>query len=263
MNLIAVDIGNTNIKMGLFLDGEEKLTASIPERAKSEITEVLQSYWAKVPLLRASKEEKRDGVIVVSSVKEQSGGMVRKIAKENLNEKILVIGVDVPFPMDLSVSEPEKVGTDRIVSAAAAYSVVESAVVVADFGSAVTIDVVDDRGVFAGGVIVPGFEMGAKALENGTSQLPKVKVTRPEYPFGQDTKEAINCGLYYQAIGTLEEVVRRYSQEIGSWPKTIVTGGGAQIIADDCDFIDSYVPDLVLKGIALSYRRYIEHKSGG
>jgi type III pantothenate kinase len=147
-----------------------------------------------------------------------------------------------------------------VVSAAAAYAVVKDAVVVADFGTAVTIDLVDEKGTFLGGVICPGFEISAEALKKNTAQLPKVKVTRPKTPYGKTTSQAISCGLYYSAVGVLEEVIRRYAEEIGRWPQTIITGAAAELIKDDCDFIDSYVPNLVVKGIALAYRKHIEEK---
>jgi type III pantothenate kinase len=137
---------------------------------------------------------------------------------------------------------------------------VEGAVVVADFGTAVTIDLVDEHGVFQGGVICPGFEISAQALKDNTAQLPKVTVTRPKAPYGKNTADAINCGLYYSIIGALEEIVRRYAEEIGRWPQTIITGSGAETIKDDCTFIDNYVPHLVVKGIVLAYKKYIEYK---
>jgi len=172
----------------------------------------------------------------------------------------LIIGKNIPLPMPLLVDEPGKIGTDRIVSAAAAYAVVEDAVVVADFGTAVTIDLVDERGIFLGGVICPGFEISADGLKKNTTQLPKVKVTRPKAPYGKTTNQAINCGLYYSAVATLQEVIRRYAEKIGKWPHTVLTGAAAEVIKDDCEFIDSYVPNLVVKGIALAYRKYIEEK---
>jgi type III pantothenate kinase len=163
--------------------------------------------------------------------------------------------------MSLWVDEPDKVGTDRVVSAAAAYDVVEDAVVVADFGTAVTIDLVDGNGVFLGGVICPGFEIGAKALKENTARLPKTKITKPKAPYGKNTVEAINCGLYYSAVGMLQEVIRRYAEEIGKWPQTVITGAAAKVIKDDCEFIDSWVPNLVVKGIVLAYKKYIEEKA--
>jgi len=260
MNIIAIDIGNTNIHIGLFLDGEEKSIESIAGKSQAMLAQCLKSAWEQIPVLESSKENKRDGVIVVSSVKPAWTKTVRQVAANSLGENILVIGEDIPLPMTCWVDEPDKVGTDRVVSAAAAYAVAQDAVVVADFGTAVTIDLVDANGIFRGGIICPGFEISAKALKENTAQLPNIKVTRPKAPYGKNTTDAINCGLYYSIVGALQEVVRRYAEEIGKWPQTVITGAGAKVIADDCEFIDNYVPNLVVKGIVLAYEKYIEEK---
>ena len=197
MNLIAVDIGNTNIDIGLFLKGKEQFVKSVPAQSESEFTEVLKSSWENIPFAESSKEKKRDGVVVVSSVKPESTKLVEKIAKEELGEKIYLIGKNIPLPMDLSIAEPEKIGIDRVVSAAAAYAVVEDAVVIADFGSAVTIDLVDQKGVFVGGIICPGFEMSAAAFDQARSiGLPWRMLW---YQFGP-------YEAYYQ-IGRYEDVI--------------------------------------------------------
>lgn len=261
MNIIAVDIGNTNIAIGLFLDGEEQFIKSIPGNSRSGLTNCLKSAWEKIPLAESSKEKKRNGVIVVSSVKPAWTKLIQEIVKNNLSERIYIIGKDIPLPMSIWLDEPNTVGTDRIVSAAAAYAVVEDAVVVADFGTAITIDLVDEQGIFQGGVICPGFEISAKALNENTAQLPKVTVTRPNEPYGKNTTDAINCGLYYSTIGALEEIIRRYAEKIGRWPQTIITGLDAETIKEDCPFVDNYVPNLVVKGIVLAYQKYIEEKA--
>lgn len=261
MNLLAIDIGNSNIRVGLFLDGELRSVDSLPGDDTDKLKEVIRTAWERMPISQSSKEGKRDGVIVVSSVKPAWVKSVRQIAKDELGEKIMVIGDNIPLPMAMFVDEPKAVGTDRVVAAAAAYAVVEDAVVVADFGTALTIDLVDEHGVFQGGVICPGLAMEAKALKEGTAQLPQVSVKRPSEPYGKNTVDAINCGIYYAAIGTLEEIIRRYAEKIGRWPHTILTGSDAKIIKEDCQFIDSYVPDLVINGIALAYRMHLEDKS--
>ncbi len=260
MNIIAIDIGNTNIAIGLFLEGKEEFIESFPGPPGAEWTNGLESAWEKIPLVEGSKENKRDGVIVASSVKPAWTEEIQRIAKDRLDEEILVIGKDIPLPMSVWVDEPEKVGTDRIVSAAAAYAVVKDAVVVADFGTAVTIDLVDHNGVFLGGVICPGFEISAKALRDNTAQLPNIKVTKPDAPYGKNTIDAINCGLYFSIVGALQEIIRRYAEELGRWPQTIITGSGAKTIQTDCDFIDNFVPNLVVKGIVLAYQKHIEAK---
>ncbi len=261
MNLIAVDIGNTNIRLGLFLKGEEKQIKTVPGVSEAVLKRELKRMWEKIPISKRSKEKKRNGVIIASSVKPAWTETIRKIA-EQLGEKILLIGKEIPFPIDLSVEKTykDRIGTDRVITAAAAYAVVEDAVVVADFGTAVTIDLVDEKGVFVGGVIVPGFEASAQALKDFTVQLPKIKVTKPTSVYGTNTEQAINCGLYYSAIATLQEIVRRFAETIGRWPQTIITGAAAELIKDDCKFIDNYVPNLVIKGIALAYRKHIESK---
>ncbi|MHC4677671.1 MAG: type III pantothenate kinase [Planctomycetota bacterium] len=262
MNIIAIDIGNTNIAVGLFLDDKEESIKTIPGRSAAKLTSCLKSAWDKIPILESSKEKKRDGVIVVSSVKPAWTELVEQIATEQLDEEIHIIGKDIPLPMTLWVDEPNEVGTDRVVSAAAAYAVVEDAVIVADFGTAVTIDLVDHNGVFLGGVICPGFEISAKALRDNTAQLPNIKVTKPKAPYGKNTVDAINCGLYYSTVGALQEVIRRYAEEFGKWPQTVITGSAAKTIAGDCEFIDNYVPNLVVKGIVLAYQKYIAEKVG-
>ena len=260
MNIIAVDIGNTNITVALYLKDEEQFIKSVSGRSRAKLTEIFTSAWDQIPVSKSSKEGKRDGVIVVCSVKPDWTQLIRQIVKDNLDEKLYVIGENIPLPMTLWVDEPEKVGTDRVVSAAAAYAVVKDAVAVADIGTAVTIDLVDDNGVFVGGAICPGLEIGALALKEHTAQLPKVKITRPKSPYGKNTTEAINCGLYYSAVATVQEIIRRYAESLGKWPHTVLTGSAAEIIKDDCEFIDSYVPDLVVKGVVLAYKKYIEEK---
>jgi type III pantothenate kinase len=261
MNIIAVDIGNTNIDIGLFLEGKEEFTKSIPGLSRAKLTNCLKSAWEKIPLIESSKENKRNGVIVVSSVKPVWTKVIKEIAQKSLDEEILIIGKDIPLPMQLWVDEPDMIGTDRVISAAAAYDVVGDAVVVADFGTAITIDLVDQNGIFLGGVICPGFEISAKALRDYTAQLPNIKITKPKAPYGKNTVDAINCGLYYSIVGALQEVIRRYAEEFGKWPQTIITGSGAKVIASDCEFIDNYVPNLVVKGIVLAYKKYLEQKA--
>jgi type III pantothenate kinase len=261
MNIIAIDIGNTNIHIGLFLEGKEQSIESVPGGSRAKLTNCLKSAWQKIPAIESSTEDKRNGVIVVSSVKPAWTKVVREIAKTNFDEDIYVIGKDIPLPMQLWIDEPDKVGTDRVVSAAAAYDVAQDAVVIADFGTAVTIDLVDQNGIFLGGVICPGFEISAKALRDYTAQLPNIKITKPKAPYGKNTVDAINCGLYYSIVGALQEVIRRYAEKLGKWPQTVITGSGAKVIAGDCEFIDDYVPNLVVKGIVLAYKKYLEQNA--
>jgi type III pantothenate kinase len=266
MNIIAIDIGNTNITAGLFLEdieaGIEKTSGDKPE----ELTAVLENFWQRVPFVKAGKDKdkKRDARIVIASVNPKWTEIVKQIAREKLDEKALEIGLgkDVPLPMGLDVDKPQEVGVDRVMAAFAAYCVVEDSVIIADFGTAVTIDAVNDKGIFLGGVIMPGFDIAADGLNRHTAKLPKIaKVKAPKTPYGKNTEDAINNGLYYSAIGALETVTRLFSEQIGKWPQTVATGGNMDIIKNGCDFVDSFVDDLVVKGIVLSFKKFVGEKA--
>ena len=110
MNVIAIDIGNTNINIALFLDNEEKSIESIAGGSQNELESCLKKAWEQIPVSKSSKENKREGVIVISSVKPEWTKTIEKIVKNNFNEKIFVIGKEIPLPISLWVDEPDKVG---------------------------------------------------------------------------------------------------------------------------------------------------------
>jgi type III pantothenate kinase len=264
MNLIAIDIGNRNIKIALYLKDEEKLLKTADETdgdIESQLTDILTECWDQVPLVEDAKEPVKDCVLVASSVKPEWTDRVADIVKDELNSKLLVIGVDVPLPIETAVDEPLKVGTDRLTAAAAPFAVVEDAVVVADFGMAVTIDLVDGDGVFMGGTICPGFELSLEALNTGTAKLPKVEMQKPQQVYGVNTEEAMRAGVYWSAVGLLETTCRKYAEQIGHWPQVILTGGAARTIKDDCEFVDTWVSNLALRGIIIAYKKYLSDQA--
>jgi type III pantothenate kinase len=264
LNIIAIDIGNTNIKLAFYLDDEEKSMQSLEGNApdiREQLARILGEFWSRIPQVKGAADPVREGVIAVSSVKPVWTAMVEQAAKETLKEKIQLIGRDIPLPIEIGLENPLQVGTDRVVAAAAAYAVVEDAVVVADFGTAITIDLVDEDGIFRGGIIAPGMAMGAKALHEQTAQLPLVQVHPPQGGYGANTEQAINAGLFYGAAGLLRTVVEKYAEEIGKWPQVVVTGAAAGILKNECEFVDSWVPDLPLRGIVIAYKKYIYEKA--
>lgn len=263
MNLIAIDIGNSRVKVALYCQDEEKWVRSISPDPSLEpaLRQTIREAWDCIPLSKAAAEPVRDGVLVASSVKPVWTELLEKIIQEELKEKLLLIGRDIPLPIETSVDNPLEVGTDRLIAAAAAFAVVEDAVVVADFGTAVTIDLVDESGVFVGGSISPGFEMSARALQENTAKLPRITMAKPLSPNGANTVEAIRSGLYYSALGLLETICRKFAEQLGRWPQVILTGGGAVLIKEDCEFIDSYVPDLTVRGIIIAYKKYLYEKA--
>jgi len=263
MNVIALDVGNTNITIGLFINDEEKVIEKVSAGDTDKITEILITSWERIPVAEVSREKKRNGIIVMSSVNTSSTVMIEGICKDKLGEKVQIVGRDFPLPIEMGVDDALAVGTDRVVGAAAAFAVVEDAVVVADLGTAITIDLVDEDGVFLGGVIAPGFSVASEALKVRTDKLPKleVNVRVPKNTAGGNTLEAINNGLYYSAAGLLKFVVEKYAEDIGRWPHVIVTGGAGSVIKPDCDFVDSWVPNLAVRGVVLAYKKFLEEKT--
>jgi type III pantothenate kinase len=261
MNIIAIDIGNTNISIGLYVDDSEKYIKTIDGSDTEKLKSVLVDAWEEMPYSAFSTENKRDGIIVVSSVKDEWTKVINDICNEHFDESVRVIGKDIPIPIETGVEDSMAVGTDRLVSAAAAFAVVQDAVIVADIGTALTIDLVDDDGVFLGGVICPGFDLAAEALANGTAKLPKVTVSKPKSSIGTNTVDSINSGLYYSVVGVLRTIAENYASELEKWPQMIVTGGCAEMIKDSCDFVDSWVKNLAVKGVVLTYKKYIDDKA--
>jgi type III pantothenate kinase len=163
------------------------------------------------------------------------------------------VGENLEPPISVDLSEPTQVGTDRLCAAAAAYAKVKGACVVADIGTATTIDLVSDNGVFLGGTIVPGIKLCARALHEHTAQLPLVEEVGSGETLGKDTAAAIRNGVFAMMCGALREITERYATDIGKWPPLILTGGDARKVADACDFVDALGEDLSLDGLALAY----------
>lgn len=264
MNLIAIDIGNTKIKVAFFLDDEEKLLKTITggdADMKSQLADVLAECWDRAPLVERAAEPAKDCMVVACSVKPTWTEMVGELVQDTLDAKMLLIGRDVPLPIETATENTLQVGTDRLVNAAAAYAVVEDAVVVADFGTAVTIDLVDENGVFMGGSISPGFDLSLAAMSTGAAQLPKVAMQKPKHVYGANTEEAMRAGVYWSAVGLLETICRKYAEQVGKWPQVVLTGGAAALIKDDCEFVDSWVADLTVRGIIVAYKKHLYEKS--
>ncbi|MFC1782549.1 type III pantothenate kinase [Planctomycetota bacterium] len=253
MDLIAVDIGNSGIALAIFVEDElkrsERLDAAQPKGLVELITSLRQMCGPQ-PL------GARTVPVVVSSVNPAALEKLSQAVGQALDQNILLIGRDVSLEMKLAIENPETIGTDRLLTAAAAYDVIEDAVVVADFGTATTIDCVDHYGIFLGGAILPGLDVAARSLNEHTVALPRIKPEIPIGAYGTNTTAAIQYGIYYGAIGALRGIVEQYATQLGRWPQVVLTGGFGKLIGEKCDFVDSWVPNLCLDGIFLAYRKW-------
>ncbi len=244
--LLAIDIGNTRIGLGIW-DGDgmhdcRRIAVNCPGDQRAALEEV----WRAIDGSRRA--------VVIGTVNLPAAVQVQKLVEEISGLTALRVRDDLPLPMLLDLDNAGEVGVDRICSAAAAYERIRGACAVASFGTAITVDCVSDDGRFLGGAILPGFQMSCDALHSGTAQLPRVTPGAPAGVFAKNTHDAIVNGVIFGALGALREIVERYATELREWPQLVITGGGAPLVAELADYVDAVVPDLCLMGIALAYR---------
>jgi pantothenate kinase type III len=263
--LIAVDVGNSRMKLGRFEQAGEAPTGSFPEPAATEGFAIENaSGWFDVQRLDAWCDEHagKESAWLVASV--HRGAADRLTAAVGSWAKRFEVQTavrwltyrDVPLPIE--VDEPPRVGIDRLLAALAADRLRDPrrAAVVVDLGSAITVDLVTANGAFAGGAILPGIAMSARALAEQTDALPHVAMDRLERPPtvpGRSTTAAIEAGLHWGALGAIRELIARTSAGLAEPPDVFLTGGASAQIAELLNVGRQvrHVPHLVLSGIAL------------
>ena len=246
--ILAINIGNTITTAGLVREQQVDPVISVETRELDSIGPQLAGLWEQV-------SDPSHARVVIGSVVANRVEPLCRIIMDVTSQDALVIRRDLPLPMELDVENPDTVGIDRICGAAAAYHRLHHACVIADIGTAMTVNVVNDDGVFLGGAILPGPHTAAQSLAEHTAALPKIQLRRPEHHIGRNTEEAILSGVVYGTVGALRELTERYATEMGRWPQLVVTGGGANLVADLCEFVDNVVPHLTLMGIALAWQK--------
>ncbi len=254
-SVLACDIGNTSVQIACLQGTKSSSIMSFDNSDLSGLGAGLATIW--------SEEMGSVGKVAACSVNPESLATLEAAAESTIAQDVLVIGRDLPLPIETNVPHPAQIGTDRLCAAVAAFDQLGVACVVADFGSAITIDCVNSDGVFQGGAILPGLTMGAAALASQTALLPEVKITEPDWVYGQDTNQAIIGGLVHGARGALRQLVEAYATDMGQWPLVILTGGDARVICKDVnesDIAQAIVDDLVLRGVAIAYYKFMLQK---
>jgi type III pantothenate kinase len=254
-HLILMDIGNTNVAMATWSDEQRGDVEHIPTASFDTVVARLESLWNSLPVTV-------ERAVIICSVCPPVLARLRETCASKGIEPVMAVGQELDSPIGLEVEEPGKVGTDRLCAAAGAYAKAKAACVVADFGTALTVDLVADNGVFLGGTILPGVALSARALHDHTAQLPLVEVGCPTETLGKDTVSAIRNGIYAMMVGALREITERYATDIGRWPPLIVTGGNAADIAQSAEFIDRVIPDLCLDGLVIAYKLHVQPEDG-
>ena len=247
MNLLAVDIGNTNINCGLFLSGRLAKRFSVPTKDKTLYQADLKKY------LTVTVDD-----IIICSVVPLSCQAIEKTLRKIIGIKPKVLGRDLNVPIKNLYFAPKQVGQDRLVNAYAAVKLYGSPVVVADFGTAVTFDVVSLRKEYLGGLILPGLNISLDALFERTALLPRIKLSRPNGLIGKNTRDSILSGIVYGFAALTDDLIKRLRSQMGKNTKAIGTGGNISLIGPYCKKLQVIDQDLTLKGISLIYQELMQ-----
>ena len=250
--LLCVDIGNTNITLGLYKDlqlGPRWRLATTHERMPDEFGVQLLGLLDHKNIL----PEEVDCAVIASVVPQLTERWVQ-VCKTYLGCTPLVVDADTPTGVEILIDNPQSVGADRIVDAVAVHNLYGGPACIVDFGTATTFDAISEQGNYLGGAIAPGIGIAADALSQRTAKLPRVDIAAPPNPIGRNTVHAIQSGLLFGYIGLVEGMVKRFRSELGQQMKTIATGGLAEMIADHTEVLEIIAPWLTLDGLQLIYK---------
>lgn len=248
--LLAIDIGNTNITMGIY---DDRQTLQHHWRIKTDHDRMADEYG--IMLLELMRHvnltfEQVNGVAMASVVPPLTRVFTRMIERY-MKQSPLVVETGVKTGVQIRYDSPRDVGADRIVDAVAVYRLYGGPACVVDFGTATTFDAVSAKGEYLGGAIAPGITIAAEALFSRTSKLPRVDLVRPPRVIGGNTVHAIQSGLIFGYVSLVEGMVARYKQELGPDLRVIGTGGLAETIAKETDVIQIVNPWLTLEGLRM------------
>ena len=254
--LLAVDVGNTNIVLGIFDLGQTGLPLVASWRLATSRERTVDEYGlSSFALLRHSGLEPRDiQEVVISSVVPPLHPVMDAWIKVYFKADPLWIEPGIKTGLKVVIENPSELGADRIVNAVAGLERYGAPLIAVDFGTATTFDVVNDRREYLGGIIVPGLKLGAEALFQRTSRLPRVEITEPERLIGRNTVQAMQSGLFYGYVGQVDGILERLlAEQPGS--AVVATGGLAKVIAPASRHIQHLEPDLTLEGLRLIWQK--------
>ncbi len=252
--LLTIDVGNTNITLGLFEGKEVYATFRITTKS-NKTSDEYGTLIVDMIRGRGISIENIDNVIVASVVPKVMYSLNSGIIKY-LGIEPIIVGVGTKTGIRINRTDPREVGTDRIVDAVAAYEIYGGPCIVIDFGTATTYDLILENGTFEAGVTSPGIKICAKALWNETAKLPEVEIAKPDTILARDTITSMQAGIVYGYIGQTEYIVEHIKKASGIENlKVIATGGMGRIIYENTDCIDIYDSQLTLQGMRLIYEK--------
>jgi type III pantothenate kinase len=250
--LLVVDVGNTNIVLGLMEGFEVRHQWRITTGSRT--TDEFGLTLLQLMQLHGVPKEAVEGA-AISCVVPSTLYAIQKGIRRYLDLESLVVDRGVKTGMPVRTDNPREVGADRIVNAVAAREAYGAPVIVVDFGTATTFDCVDASGAYAGGVIAPGYQISAEALFTRTSKLPRVQVERPKRVVGTNTVHSMQSGLFWGYVGLVDGIATRCKAELGGEVPCVATGGLANLISGDSQEIDRVDDFLTLRGLRILWER--------
>jgi type III pantothenate kinase len=252
--LFVVDIGNTNMEFGVF--DQEDLIASFRLGTDRDVTsdELGLSIRQFFMIQEIRLEEIED--VIISSVVPQVIYSVKNAMRKYLQKEPLVVQENIKIDIVNKYANQSEVGADRLVDAYAAYQKYHTAMIVVDFGTATTFDVVDDDGAYLGGVIYPGIKISLDALVQKTSKLPTVQIKKPASVIGKTTVLSIQSGIIHGYSGAIINIISQLEAELGKKTTVIATGGLARMIGEQTNVFKEIDKTLTLDGLNMIYRNY-------
>ena len=250
--ILAADVGNTNIQLGFF-EGETLISE---RRISNEKIGEIEDQWVD---FSSDRGVDRLDAVVVASVNPKTKIPLCHWVRKTFGFQPLVVKENLVLDMPLLVDNPEEVGADRIVNAYATYRAFGEASIVVDFGTAITFDIISERGEYMGGLITVGLNTAAWALSHQTALLPYIQVRACDELIGRNTVDSMNAGLYWGTIGLVSSVLDYLTRRLKRKPKIVATGGDAPLIAAKVRQIEEVMPHLTLVGLRLAYE---QHRKG-
>jgi len=249
--LLCIDIGNTNITMGLYR-GQDLLTHW---RLFTDHHKMPDEYGMLLLSLLAHHGYRADDVegVSLASVVPPLTDVFCQMALIYLGVDPLVVGSGVKTGVAIRYDTPREVGADRVVNAAAAYRLYGGPACIVDFGTGTTFDALSTTGEYLGGAIAPGIQVAAEALFQQTAKLPRVDLRPPRTAIGKNTMDAMRSGILFGYVGLVEGLVERFRRELGPQMHVIATGGLSPLIAQHTELFEAVDPWLTLKGLRMIY----------
>lgn len=241
--LLAIDIGNTATKFGVF-DRENLVEKFIRPTIRQQSADEIKGFIE--PLFNYQIRN-----IVISSVVPQLDESYKKLSEDHFHATAFFVNSETDFGFEINYEQKENLGADRLVAAFAAAEKYGKPCIICNFGTATTIDAVNSKNEYLGGVILPGMKTFADSLHLKAAKLPQVEIIKTESVFGKTSAGSIQAGIYFGYLGLVEKIIGRMTTELNENPKVIATGGFSGFIGKNCDLIEIVDADLMLEGLRL------------